>query len=46
MEQTYFELTEKLYHDVMSDSGIPSDEKTEILETIASLRDLLWVYSA
>ena len=46
MEQTYLELIEKLYDDVKSDTGIPDDVRTEIEETIASLRDLLWDYSA
>lgn len=46
MEQTYLELIEKLYEDVKSDSGIPEDARVEIEETLASLRDLLWDYSA
>lgn len=46
MEQTYLELIEKLYEDVKSDSGIPEDTRVEIEETLASLRDLLWDYSA
>ena len=45
-EQTYLELIEKLYEDVKSDAGISSDVRTEVEETLASLRDLLWDYSA
>lgn len=44
MELSYLDLVSKLYTDVKSDT-IPEDNKTEILETIASLYDLLWPYS-
>ena len=45
-EQSYLEQLEKLYEDIKSDSTIPKDVRIEIEETLASLRDLLWVYSA
>ena len=46
MEQTYLEQIEKLYEEVKADTSIPEDDRTEIEETLASLRDLLWDYSA
>lgn len=45
-EQTYLEQIEKLYEDIKSDPTIPKDARIEIEETLASLRDLLWGYSA
>lgn len=44
MELSYLDLINKLYADVKSDA-IQEDDKEEILETIASLYDLLWPYS-
>ena len=44
MEQSYLDLLNKLYEDIQSDA-IPEPDKTEILETLASLQDLLWPYS-
>lgn len=46
VEQTYLELIKKLYEDVESDSGIPNDVRIEAKKTLASLRDILWDYSA
>lgn len=46
MEQTYLERIEALYEDVKEDSTIPEEVLTEALETIASVREILWDYSA
>ena len=46
MEKTYVEQLEELYEQLKADPGIPEERWTEIEETLASLRDLLWEYSA
>ena len=46
MQQTYLEQIEKLYESVKTDTTIPEGDRTEIEETLASLYDLLWGYSA
>lgn len=44
-EMTYLDLINKLRSDVESDV-IPSGDKTEILDLLLQLYDLLWPYSA
>ena len=46
VEYTYLELIAKLYMDVKADMCIPYEDRIKIEETIASLQDLLWNYSA
>ena len=46
MEKSYIDRILKLYEEVKADTSIPEDDRTEIEETLASLRDLLLDYSA
>lgn len=44
-EKTYFEIMNELYEMIESDN-IPKNDKEEIMETMNSLQDMLWKYSA
>jgi len=46
MEQTYLEAIEALHSAIETNHCMPSAVKTEAIETLASLRDILWDYSA
>lgn len=43
-EMSYVDLLQKLKADVNSDA-IPKDDKTEIINIICKLEELLWPYS-
>lgn len=43
-ELSYVDMLEKLKINVMFDA-IPKDDKTEIINTICKLEELLWPYS-
>lgn len=45
MEKTYLEMLNELYEVIEADH-IPTNDKEEILETLVSLQDMLWTYSA
>lgn len=45
MEKSYLDLLNTLYEMIETDS-IPENEKEEIVETVNSLHDMLWKYSA
>lgn len=44
-EKTYFEIMNELYEMIETDN-IPKNDKEEIMETMNSLQDMLWKYSA
>lgn len=44
-EKTYLEMLNELYEAIETDC-IPENDKEEIMETMNSLRDMLWDYSA
>ena len=45
MERTYLDILNELYEMLETDI-IPKPEKEEIMETVNSLQDMLWKYSA
>lgn len=45
MERTYLDILNELYEMLETDI-IPKHEKEEIIETVNSLQDMLWKYSA
>lgn len=45
MEKTYMEMLNELYEMIEADN-IPKRDKDEIVETLNSLHDMLWEYSA
>ena len=45
MEKSYFDILNELYEMIETDN-IPKNEKEEIMETVNSLKDMLWKYSA
>lgn len=45
MEKTYVDILNELYEMIETDN-IPKNDKEEIMETVNSLQDMLWKYSA
>ena len=43
--KSYFEILNELMNTIETDATIPESERTEIVETVNSLFDLLWPYS-